>query len=272
MSGNSNANPLHRRARRLMQRQRHRTAREPVSVAAGLGNSRRLCDRSCRVPVNVHKGKVRSLEQARAAGANVQAIASPLDALRIARAHPERAVVLFAVGFETPTAPVAAMLLDSAPDNLFVLLAATFSVLHQIVHGHRALENCYREVVRPGGNAAARQQIARVMDVVDANWRGIGIIPGSGFRLNAAFAMHDARRQFPLDSAADRKRAGQMPPGCDCARVVLGQIYPAECRLYGRACTPRSPVGPCMVSDEGACRIWWANRARAPGTAAEASQ
>jgi hydrogenase expression/formation protein HypD len=53
-----------------------------------------------------------------------------------------------------------------------------------------------------------------------------------------------------------------MPPGCDCARVVLGKIYPNECRLYGLACTPRQPVGPCMVSDEGACRIWWANGVR----------
>lgn len=277
-----------------------------------------------RVPVNVHKGEVHSLEGARAAGADVRPIASPLDALRIARANPHRPVVLFAVGFETTTAPVAAMLLDSAPGNLFVLLAAhrtwpavamllrsgpasfdallapghvstimgpeewafaveehaiptavagfsaesllaaTWAVLHQLVEGHPALENCYPQVVRPGGNPVARQQISQVMDVVDANWRGIGVIPQSGYRLNAAFASHDARLQFPLDGQEFRKRAGQMPPGCDCAKVVLGKIYPNECRLYGRACTPRTPVGPCMVSDEGACRIWWASKLREP--------
>ncbi len=55
-----------------------------------------------------------------------------------------------------------------------------------------------------------------------------------------------------------------MPPGCDCARVVLGKIYPNQCILYGRACTPRKPVGPCMVSDEGACRIWWASGVSEP--------
>ncbi|MCW8874003.1 MAG: hydrogenase formation protein HypD, partial [Xanthomonadales bacterium] len=66
----------------------------------------------------------------------------------------------------------------------------------------------------------------------------------------------------------DRKRAGEMPPGCDCARVVLGKIYPNQCILYGRACTPRKPVGPCMVSDEGACRIWWANGVREPAQTA----
>ena len=69
---------------------------------------------------------------------------------------------------------------------------------------------------------------------------------------------------FPIRAEADeaRKRAGQMPPGCDCAQVVLGKLYPDECRLYGSACNPRHPIGPCMVSDEGACRIWWAGGVR----------
>jgi hydrogenase expression/formation protein HypD len=53
-----------------------------------------------------------------------------------------------------------------------------------------------------------------------------------------------------------------MPAGCSCAQVVLGKIYPNACPLYGKACTPRNPVGPCMVSDEGACRIWWAGGVR----------
>lgn len=283
-----------------------------------------------RVPVNVRKGEIHSLEAARAAGADVRPIASPLDALRIARANPQRSVVLFAVGFETTTAPVAAMLLDGAPGNLFVLLAAhrtwpavamllrsgqasfdallapghvstimgpeewtfvveehaiptavagfcadsllaaTWSVLRQIVEGRPALENCYPQAVRPGGNPVARQQLSQVMDVVDANWRGIGVIAQSGYRLNAAFAAHDARLHFPLEVEEHRKRAGQMPPGCDCAKVVLGKIYPNECRLYGRACTPRTPVGPCMVSDEGACRIWWASRPRGAAVAERA--
>lgn len=276
-----------------------------------------------RVPTNVPKGEVRTLEAARAAGADVRPIASPLDALRIARAEPQRDVVLFAAGFETTTAPVAAMVSDSPPDNLSVLLAArrtwpavamllesgqpsfdallapghvatvmgpqewdfvvdrhripvavagfgvdsllaaTWSVLHQLVEGCLRLDNCYPQAVRPGGNQVAQRHLQQVMDVVDANWRGIGVIARSGYRLRGAFAAHDARLRFPLDATAQRKRAGQMPPGCDCASVVLGRIYPDQCRLYGRACTPRSPVGPCMVSDEGACRIWWASRPRA---------
>ncbi len=112
--------------------------------------------------------------------------------------------------------------------------------------------------MRPGGNPQARLQLDTVMQVGDANWRGIGIIPNSGFTLRPAFAAHDARLAFPSYADDSRKRVGEMPPGCDCARVVLGKIYPNECRLYGRACSPRKPIGPCMVSDEGACRIWWA--------------
>jgi hydrogenase expression/formation protein HypD len=67
-----------------------------------------------------------------------------------------------------------------------------------------------------------------------------------------------------------RRRVGEMPPGCDCARVVMGRLTPVECRLYGRACTPRTPIGPCMVSDEGACRIWWASGQRAGAALASA--
>mgnify|MGYP001554785189 FL=1 len=137
------------------------------------------------------------------------------------------------------------------------LLAAMYSVLRQLGDGRHFLDNCYPEVVRSGGNAEARRQLDQVMEVVDANWRGIGIIPGSGFALRDAYAAHDARKRFQSYADESRKRVGEMPTGCDCAKVVLGKIYPNQCRLYGAACTPRKPIGPFMVSDEGACRIWW---------------
>ncbi|NNF41400.1 MAG: hydrogenase formation protein HypD [Woeseiaceae bacterium] len=270
-----------------------------------------------RVPVNVPKREPRSLEQAKAAGADIRPIASPLDAVHIADQDPSRLVVFFAAGFETTTAPVAAMLAEGVPDNLLVLLsgrltwpavallldsgtpgfdaliapghvstvmgpeewefvvdkhdipaavagftptsllAAMYSVLRQLDEHRHFLDNCYPEVVRPGGNPEARRQLQQVMEVVDANWRGIGVIPKSGFALRETFAAHDARQRFQSYADASRKRVGEMPPGCDCANVVLGKIYPNQCRLYGAACTPRKPIGPCMVSDEGACRIWW---------------
>ncbi len=275
-----------------------------------------------RVPVNVPKKEPRSLEQAKAAGADVRPIASPREAVRIARDNPERQVVFFAAGFETTTAPVAAMLLEGAPDNLSVLLsgrltwpavamllgadtpgfdaliapghvatvmgpeewsfvverhrmpaavagfapasllAAMYSVLRQLHEEKHFLDNCYPEAVRPGGNRGAQAQLGQALHVVDANWRGVGSIPASGYALKPQFAARDARALFPAFNDTARKHAGQMPPGCDCARVVLGKIYPNQCKLYGAACTPRAPIGPCMVSDEGACRIWWAGGMR----------
>ncbi len=270
-----------------------------------------------RVPVNVPKREPRSLEQAKAAGADIRPIASPSEAVRIAEADPERPVVFFAAGFETTMAPVAAMLAQGVPDNLFVLLSgrltwpavamlldsgkpgfdaliapghvatvmgseewrfvadkhgipaavagfrpdtllmAMASVVRQLRDQECHLDNCYPEVVREDGNLAARSCLDEVMQVGDANWRGVGVIPDSGYTLRDEYKAHDARAHF--DSYADdsRKRVGEMPPGCGCAEVVLGRIYPNECRLYGVACTPQKPVGPCMVSDEGACRIWW---------------
>ncbi len=148
------------------------------------------------------------------------------------------------------------------------LLAAFYSVLRQLIEGKQFLDNCYPEVVRPGGNPLARAHLEQALEVVDANWRGIGIIPASGYGLREVYAAHDARRLFPDYNREERRRIGEMPPGCDCARVVLGKLYPDQCRLFGSACTPRTPVGPCMVSDEGACRIWWSGGIRKQRVAA----
>lgn len=277
-----------------------------------------------RVPVNVKKTRARTMEQAKAQGADIRPIASPTEAVRIARENPDRPVVFFAAGFETTTAPVAAMLVEGVPDNLSVLLsgrltwpavsmllesgtpgfdaliapghvatvmgpeewafvvdkhhipaavagfttesllAAMYSTLRQLHEGRCFLDNCYPQLVRPGGNQSAQAHLQQAMNVVDANWRGIGVIPSSGYILDKAYARHDARKLFPSYAEDARKRAGEMPPGCDCARVVLGKIYPNECKLFGVACKPRNPVGPCMVSDEGACRIWWSGGMREP--------
>jgi hydrogenase expression/formation protein HypD len=152
------------------------------------------------------------------------------------------------------------------------LLAGLYSVLRQHIEARAFLDNSYSHVARAGGNRTARAVLAETMDVYDATWRGIGLIPASGFALKRHLAQWDARERYDIDPEADRKRAGEMPPGCDCARVVLGKIYPNQCVLYGRACTPRKPVGPCMVSDEGACRIWWASGLREPDLAATGRQ
>lgn len=270
-----------------------------------------------RVPVNLPRSEIRSLEQARAAGADIRPLASPLEAVQIARQNPKQSVVFFVAGFETTIVPVASLLAQGIPDNLFILmsgrltwpavamlldseqvgfdalvapghvstvmgpeewgfvvekhaiptaiagftptslLAAFYSLLRQQLENRCFLDNCYQEVVKQGGNLTGQRYLHQVTKIVDANWRGVGIIPKSGFALNEAYAQHDARLHFDLQLDQTRQRLGEMPAGCDCAKVVLGQIIPTACKLYGKTCTPRQPVGPCMVSDEGACRIWW---------------
>lgn len=270
-----------------------------------------------RVPVNVPKGRPRSLEQAKSLGADVRPIASPSEAAAIAAENPRKVVVFFVAGFETTLAPVAALIAEGLAANLqllisgrltwpavamllrseqpefdaliapghvatvmgpeeweFVvrdhsmpaaiagftadaLLVAIYSTLRQLIERRSFLDNCYPTSVKPGGNLVARRCLLETMDVTDANWRGIGIIPRSGFGLRSAYADHDARLKFPVDETTERARRGEMPPGCDCARVILGKVLPTDCRLYGAACTPNSPIGPCMVSDEGACHVWW---------------
>ncbi|HWP01073.1 MAG TPA: hydrogenase formation protein HypD [Methylococcus sp.] len=270
-----------------------------------------------RVPIHERGEGLRSLEQAKAAGAEVHAIASPVEARKLAERSGGRPVVLFAVGFETTMAPVAALLAEGIPEHLFVLcsgrrtwpavkmlldlgqhtldaliapghvatimgpeewafvpdvyrlpaavagftpaslLQAIHAVLCQWIEGRPGLENHYPQAVRPGGNSRARALLERCFDIVPAIWRGIGSIPDSGFALKAEFASIDARTLDESDEPSE-ERVDSMHPGCECAKVVLGRITPTDCRIYGRACTPRTPFGPCMVSEEGACRIWWA--------------
>lgn len=275
-----------------------------------------------RVPVNVKKTQARTLEQAKAQGADIRPIASPSEAVIIAKQNPDKAVIFFAAGFETTTAPVAAMMVEGVPENLSVLLSgrltwpaiaglldsgepgfdaliapghvatimgpeewefvvdkhnipaavagfnpesllsAMYSTLRQLNEERYFLDNCYSQLVRPGGNTSAQSHLKQAMDIYDANWRGVGKIPSSGYILKDSYSQFDARKLYPSYVDEARKRAGDMPAGCDCAQVVMGKIYPNECRLFGSTCVPRNPVGPCMVSDEGACRIWWAGGMR----------
>jgi hydrogenase expression/formation protein HypD len=111
-----------------------------------------------------------------------------------------------------------------------------------------AIDIQYTRAVRPEGNVVARRLLERVFEPCDADWRGLGPIPGSGLRLRAEFAEADAALRFPLELEPALE-----PAGCRCGEVLRGVIDPAECSLFGGPCTPEAPVGACMVSSEGAC-------------------
>ena len=125
----------------------------------------------------------------------------------------------------------------------------------QLRDGRRFLDNCCPEVVQPGGNRSAHRCLAGALDVVDATVCGVGVITASGFDLKPRLAAQNARELFPPREDPGRKPLDELQAGCDCSRVMPRKVCPDECRLYGLACTPRSPVRSCMVSDGGVCRI-----------------
>jgi len=125
--------------------------------------------------------------------------------------------------------------------------------LNQINDKEARLENEYRRSVTLEGNARAKVLMEKVFDVVSGSWRGIGRVPLSTLKLKEEFSEYDARKRYNIKTGPSR----DLLPGCSCHLVLIGRIKPPECKLYGEVCTPFSPRGPCMVSSEGTCQIWY---------------
>ncbi len=277
-------------------------------------------------------GTTKSLLQAKADGADVRMVYSPLDALAIARANPARQVVFFGLGFETTmpsTAltvlqaahegignftlfcnhitvpqPIRALLDDRAmrldgfvgPGHVSVvvgtrlydfiaseyrkpivvagfepldLLQSVLMVVAQIADGRAEVENQYGRVVLRDGNKQALAAIDAVFETRERfEWRGLGEIDRSGVKIRAAYADYDAERRFGVGYGRGREAAD--PVEARCGDVLKGLIKPVACPLFGRACTPETPVGALMVSSEGACAAYHqfgGMRAREPALA-----
>lgn len=128
------------------------------------------------------------------------------------------------------------------------ILLAVYLLAKQITEGKPRLENAYRRAVRPEGNTLAQAMLKRCFVPRRDLWRGLGEIENSGLGLREELADFDAEKKFGL-SAAPKAR----PTACRCGDVICGRIRPEDCPLFDRRCTPEDPVGPCMVSSEGAC-------------------
>ena len=128
------------------------------------------------------------------------------------------------------------------------ILLGLAMILDQKREGRAAVENEYSRVVTASGNARARDVIGRVFEKSDAGWRGIGVLPDSGLAIRAEYAAFDAQQRFGIAIAPTRAATA-----CRCGDVLKGKIAPDGCALFGTACTPDTPVGPCMVSTEGTC-------------------
>jgi hydrogenase expression/formation protein HypD len=261
-------------------------------------------------------GSKGNLIEAKARGADVRFVYSPLDALKIAVDNPDRHVVFFAVGFET-TAPSTAVTLVRArtlgvtnfsvfcnhvtivppikailesPDlrlsgfigpghvstvvglrpYRFVpevyakpmvvagfepldILASVHMLLAQIREGRCEVENQYTRVVRPEGNTQALKLMAETFELrPHFEWRGLGFISQSALKIHHDYGEFDAELTFQMPGVrvAD-------PKACQCGEVLKGVIKPWECKVFGTACTPETPIGTCMVSPEGACAAYY---------------
>src|SRR3954451_22072864 len=257
-----------------------------------------------------------SFFDAKAAGADIRMVYSPLDALKIARKNPDKRVVFMAIGFET-TAPSTAMtvlraqaeglenfavfanhvtiipaikaILDSPDLRLdgflgpghvstvigcrpyeFIprdhrkplvtagfepldILASVLMLMKQLDEGRTEIENQYSRVVPWDGNPRALQVISQVMELrPHFEWRGLGFISSSALQIRPDFAAFDAERIFAIPGVrvAD-------PKACQCGEVLKGVLRPWECKVFGTACTPETPIGTCMVSSEGACAAYY---------------
>jgi hydrogenase expression/formation protein HypD len=125
----------------------------------------------------------------------------------------------------------------------------------QLERGEHTVDNAYPRAVRPEGNPAARAMLEDVFEVTDRAWRGIGVIPDSGWRLSAKYRDHDAEYRFSVDGIQTRE-----PAECRSGEVLQGLLKPHECEAFGTLCTPRTPLGATMVSSEGACAAYYLYR------------
>lgn len=132
------------------------------------------------------------------------------------------------------------------------ILQGILVLTRQIVNDEVAITIEYDRVVKPEGNKKALELLYTVFKVGDARWRGIGLIPASGLSLSKRFEKYDVRNRYDILVPGSAE-----PEGCICGRVLLGLSMPFECALFGDACTPGQPVGPCMVSSEGSCAAYY---------------
>ena len=142
--------------------------------------------------------------------------------------------------------------------------------VRQLETGRHTVENAYPRAVRPEGNPAAKAMLADVFEVTDRAWRGIGTIPGSGWRLSERYRAYDAEHRFSVEGITTRE-----PAACRSGEVLQGLLKPHECEAFGTVCTPRTPLGATMVSSEGACAAYYLYRrlggAPAPAAGKEAN-
>ena len=266
-----------------------------------------------------------SLLKARGQGKDVRVVQSTVEALELARANPDKQVVMFAIGFETTTPQTAlaiqqaekmglenfsvfcnhvltpsaiqsildspevrdlgqvrvdgflgpshvSTIIGSEPYEFFAeeyqrpvviagfepldVMASIVMLIRQLNEGRAEVENQFKRGVKRDGNAKAKALVADTLELrPEFAWRGLGTVPYSGLRIKERFAKFDAEKRFDLVEKEVRENKA-----CQCPSVIRGVKKPTDCEIFGTVCTPRNPIGSCMVSDEGACAAYYRYR------------
>ena len=136
--------------------------------------------------------------------------------------------------------------------SLEEIVDGIFMLINCVKNNKGIVLNAYKKLVRKEGNEAATALINKVFDKRDDAWRGIGIIPGSGYKLKEEYSDFDIEKIYNLDIVESKSSSL-----CKCGEVLKGKIKPNQCELYKKACTPENPIGPCMVSEEGSCAAYF---------------
>lgn len=144
---------------------------------------------------------------------------------------------------------IACVVTGFEPADILLGIAA---LVDQIEKREAKVEIAYRRGVKQEGNPQALRLMAEVFETSDADWRGIGVIPGSGLKIREKYARFDAARRYPVEVGLSRDHSG-----CICGDILRGVRTPLDCRLFRSDCNPERPVGPCMVSAEGACSTYY---------------
>jgi hydrogenase expression/formation protein HypD len=132
------------------------------------------------------------------------------------------------------------------------LMEAIYMLVQQIENRDQKVEIQYRRAVRPEGNTIALELLDQVFELRDDWWRGLGILPASGLGIREQFSGFDAEKMLSVEVEPTRE-----DKGCICGEILKGLQTPRDCKLFGKACTPENPTGPCMVSNEGACQAFY---------------
>jgi len=133
------------------------------------------------------------------------------------------------------------------------VLLGVYALTDQIASGVIRVDNTYKRAVKPDGNLTALALMERVFEPIDSLWRGFPVIEKSGLEIRERYRNYDAVRKLGLEMPEE----DLTPKGCKCEKILRGVNSPKDCSLFAKVCTPHSPVGPCMVGKEGACRIWY---------------